>query len=182
MPDVDDPHDWISQREVAQILHEEIGVNVETARRMLVAGLLGRPRRTRRADYYLLETVDAFVADTARRGPVPAHDRNLVVVRVGHGRVRYGVPRHELLERLGEGWRLSPQWRVLFEVLIERGQRPGFLVTVGGFVVLGAEISHIERTGDSAPLPSPLRVWPLGRPIRLEGEHTRDPRRMRRLG
>jgi hypothetical protein len=53
-----------------------------------------------------------------------------VLVRVGNGRVRFERPRQELLDELGDGWRMSPRWRALFRVVIERDEPPGFLVTV----------------------------------------------------
>lgn len=145
-----DPHEWITQRHAALILHDEIGVHPETARRVLCAGLLGTPRRTTRADYYPRRAVDDFVREHRERGPLPRHDRNLVVVRVGNRRVHPGRPRRELLDELGEGWRMSATWRLLFDCLIERDLRPGFLVTVGGFVVLGADIAGVEWAGEAA--------------------------------
>lgn len=214
----DDPHEWITQRHAAQILHDEIGLHPETARRVLSAGLLGRPRHTTCADYYLRQVVDDFVTAHRARGPLPRHDRNLVLVRKGNRRVRPGIPRRQLLDELGEGWRMSSKWRLLFDYLIERDRRPGFLVTVGGFVVLGADIAGVEWAGEpesdeeglarqadratrfqleepgdwyadwhARHLPTgrggaPLRVWPVDRRIRLEGQSTRARERRRGTG
>jgi hypothetical protein len=142
-----DPHEWITQREAAEILHEDIGVHRESARRMLAAGLVGRGRSTSRATYYLRRVVDDFVAAYRTAGPLPQRDRNLVLVRVGPGRVRLHMQPEDLLDRLGDGWRMSFRWRLLLDAVMERGERPGFLVTVGGFVVLGADIVGVSWAG-----------------------------------
>lgn len=146
-----DPHEWITQRQAAAILHEDIGVHPESARRLLAAGLVGKGRCTSRATYYLRRVVDEFVASHRGAGPLPTRDRNMVLVRAGHGRVRFGMQPEEMLDRLGDGWRLSFRWRLLLEAVIERGERPGFLVTVGGFVVLGADMVGVSWAGALPP-------------------------------
>jgi hypothetical protein len=185
------PHDWLSQREAAQVLHENLDIHPETARRLLVAGLLGVPRATPRASLYLRSTVEDFVASQRDLPALPVPDRNLVFVRVGNGRVRLGATRQHQLDRLADGWRMSPQWRALCRGLVEMGRPPvGFLVTLGGYVVCGADILGAERSGDASPLltrfdlrppgewyedwrgrllpthagGASLRVWPLGWP------------------
>ena len=111
--DPHDPHEWLTQRAAAAVLHEDLGIHPETARRLLVAGLLGRPRATSLASFYRRDTVDAFVASQHERPALPVPDRNLVLVRVGNGRIRLGATEQHQLDRLSEGWRMSPMWRVL---------------------------------------------------------------------
>lgn len=65
------PHDWLTQRAAAQILHEDLGIHPETARRLLVAGLIGRPRVTSLASFYRRDSVDAFVEAQRARPPAP---------------------------------------------------------------------------------------------------------------
>jgi hypothetical protein len=138
---MDDPHDWLTQRAAAQLLHEDLGLHPETARRLLVAGVLGRPRATSLACFHSRDSVDAFVAAQLSREPLPVPDRNLVFVRVGNGRVRYGATQQHQLDRLCEGWRMSPTWRALCGGVLDAGLPPvGFLVTLSGYVVCGADI------------------------------------------
>ncbi len=189
---VHDPHDWLTQRAAAHVLHEDLGIHPETARRLLVAGLLGRPRAMELATFYRRDVIEAFVQQQRDRPPLPVPDRNLVFVRVGNGRVRLGATQQHQLDRLSVGWRMSPQWRALCRGMIELDRPPvGFLATMGGFVVAGADIvgaeraqgpdssSHLLTRFDLRPpgewyddwrgrlLPTraggaALRVWPLG--------------------
>jgi len=148
---VHDPHDWLTQRATADLLHEDLGIHPETARRLLVAGLLGRPRGTTLASFYRRDVVDAFVAEQRARPPLPVPDRNLVIVRVGNGRVRFGATEQHQLDRLAGGWRMSPTWRILCRAMPEVGAPPvGFLVTLGGYVVAGADIMGAEWDGAEA--------------------------------
>ncbi|MDZ5663103.1 hypothetical protein SFC79_15100 [Nocardioides sp. S-58] len=159
MLEIDDPHDWLTQRAAAQQLHEDIGIHPETARRLLVAGLVGRPRMTSLAAFHRRDTVDAFVRQYRAQPPLPVPDRNLVLVRVGNGRVRFGATDQHRLDRLADGWRMSPTWRALCRGVLEAGGRPvGFLVTLGGFVVAGADILGAEWSGadDRPETASPL--------------------------
>jgi hypothetical protein len=141
MHDVHDPHDWLTQRAAADVLHEDLGIHPETARRLLVAGIVGRPRATTLASFYRRDVLDAFVTEQRERPPLPVPDRNLVIVRVGNGRVRLGATEQHQLDRLSAGWRMSPTWRALCRAVADVGPHPvGFLVTVGGYVVSGADI------------------------------------------
>lgn len=143
-----DPHEWLTQRAAAQELHEELGLHPETARRLIVAGVLGRPRATSLASFHRRDAVDAFVADQRARPALPVPDRNLVIVRVGNGRVRSGATLPHQLDRLAEGWRMSPTWRALCRGVVAAGLPPaGFLVTLGGYVVAGADIMGAEWAG-----------------------------------
>ncbi len=158
---VHDPHDWLTQRQVALLLHEEIGVHRETARRLLAAGLLGKPRTTSLADFYRRDALDAFLERHRARGPLPDRDRHLVVVRVGNGRVHFGAEVPEHRDRLATGWRMSPKWRALITMCSQRAQPVGLLVTIGGFVVAGADIAAAEWAGQEGlppgdPMASPL--------------------------
>ncbi len=119
-----DPHDWLTQRAAAQVLHEDLGIHPETARRLLVAGVLGRPRRTSLAAFHHRDAVDAFVARCREQDPLPVPDRNLVVVRVGNARVAYGATEQHQLDRLADGWRMSPTWRALCRGVVEAGLPP----------------------------------------------------------
>ncbi len=146
--DPHDPHDWLTQRAAAWQLHEDLGMHPETARRLLVAGLLGDPRNTSLASFHRRDVVDAFVADQRARTPLAQPDRNLVLVRVGNGRVKYGATEQHQLDRLADGWRMSPTWRALCRGVVAAGGKPaGFLVTLGGFVVAGADILGAEWSG-----------------------------------
>lgn len=143
-----DPHDWLTQRAAAQQLHEDIGMHRETARRLLVAGAMGLPRNTSLASFHHRDEIDAFVARYRERPPLPVPDRNLVVVRVGNGRVRLGATEQHQLDRLADGWRMSSKWRALCRGVVAAGGRPcGFLVTLSGFVVAGADIVGAEWAG-----------------------------------
>ena len=55
-----DPHEWLTRRAAAQQLHEDLGIHRETARRLLAAGALGRPRNTSLASFHRRDDVDAF--------------------------------------------------------------------------------------------------------------------------
>jgi hypothetical protein len=150
LDDPHDPHEWLTQRAAAAVLHEDLGIHPETARRLLVAGLLGRPRATSLASFYRRDTVDAFVVAQRDRPAIPVPDRNLVFVRVGHGRVRFGATEQHQLDRLAEGWRMSPTWRVLCRSAVEAGMHPvGLVVTLCGYVVSGADILGAEWMGKS---------------------------------
>lgn len=133
----------------------------ETARRLLAAGLLGRPRATSLAVWYHRDALDEFLARHRDRGSVPRPDRHLVVVRVGNGRVRMGADVQDHLDRLGQGWRMSPTWRALIRAGSRRGQRAGFLVTLGGFVVAGADIVAAEWAGEEGLPPGDPGASPL---------------------
>lgn len=156
------PHDWLTQRAAAQVLHEDLGIHPETARRLLVAGLLGRPRTTSLASFYRRDTVDAFVEAQLSRSPLPVPDRNLVIVRVGNGRVTLGSTEQHQLDRLSEGWRMSPTWRALCRGVLDVGAHPvGFLVTLGGYVVCGADILGAEWMGSDIEGATRHTVSPL---------------------
>ena len=100
------------------------------------------------ASFHRRDTVDAFVARHREPPPLPVPDRNLVLVRVGNGRVRFGATQQHQLDRLADGWRMSPKWRALLRGVVAAGGRPaGFVVTLGGFVVAGAEITGAEWSG-----------------------------------
>lgn len=148
-PDVHDPHDWLTQRAAALQLHDDLGLHPETARRLLAAGLLGRPRATSVAVFHHRDDLDAFVARQREHRPLPEPDRNLVFVRVGNGRVRSDPTEQRQLDRLADGWRMSPTWRALCRGLVKAGLPPaGFVVTMGGFVVAGADIMGAEWAGE----------------------------------
>ena len=100
-----DPHDWLTRRAAAQQLHEDLGIHRETARRLLAAGALGRPRNTSLASFHRRDDVDAFVDRYRDPPPLPVPDRNLVLVRVGNGRVRLGATDQHQLDKLADGWR-----------------------------------------------------------------------------
>ncbi len=143
-----DPHDWLTRRAAAQQLHEDLGIHRETARRLLAAGALGRPRNTSLASFHRRDDVDAFVDRYRDPPPLPVPDRNLVLVRVGNGRVRLGATDQHQLDKLADGWRMSPKWRALCRgVVAAGGKPPGFLVTLNGFVVAGADIVGAEWAG-----------------------------------
>ena len=130
------------------MLHEDLGIHPETARRLIVAGVLGRPRATSLAHFHRRDAVDAFVAAQRARPALPVPDRNLVIVRVGNGRVRSGATQQHQLDRLSEGWRMSPTWRALCRGVVAADLPPaGFLVTLGGYVVAGADIVGAEWAG-----------------------------------
>jgi hypothetical protein len=108
--------------------------------------------------------VDAFVAEQGQRRLLPVPDRNLVIVRVGHGRVRMGATEQHQLDRLSDGWRMSPKWRVLCRSMVAVGALPvGLLVTLGGYVVAGADIVGAEWEGaDLSPLRTRFELRPPG--------------------
>jgi hypothetical protein len=65
-----------------------------------------------------------------------------------------GATEQHHLDRLAGVWRMSPTWRALCRGVVAAGHPPvGFLVTLGGFVVAGADILDAhwaveDRTGD----------------------------------
>lgn len=162
MDGIADPHDWLTQRAAAEALADGLGIHPETARRLIVAGVLGRPRATSVASFHRRDAVDAFVDARLVNTPLPVPDRNLVFVRVGNGRVRMGATEQHQLDRLSRGWRMSPQWRVLCNAIVDAGgQRVGFVVCLGGYVVAGADIVRAEWAGaeiDGADLRSVASV------------------------
>ena len=146
---MDDPHDWLTQRAAAHVLHEDLGIHPETARRLLVAGVVAGPRVTSLATFYRRDAIDAFVAAQRTRAPLPVPDRNLVFVRVGNRRVLIGATEQHHLDRLSGVWRMSPTWRALCRGVVAAGHPPvGFLITLGGFVVAGADIVDARWAGD----------------------------------
>ncbi len=158
----DDPHAWLTQRAAAQILHEDLGIHPETARRLLAAGLLGRPRVTSLACFHSRDSVDAFVAAQRARAALPTPDRNLVFVRVGNGRVRLGATEQHQLDRLSDGWRMSPQWRALCRGVVDAGAPAvGFVVTMAGYVVSGADIVGAEWMGHDLEVEEQRTMSPL---------------------
>ncbi|WP_374454756.1 hypothetical protein [Nocardioides sp.] len=142
------PHDWLTQRAAAQVLHEDLGIHPERtapARRRADRPAAG----TSLACFHRRDRVDAFVEAQRSRPPIPVPDRNLVIVRVGNGRVRFGSTEQHQLDRLSEGWRMSSTWRVLCRAVLDVGAHPvGFLVTLGGYVVSGADILGAEWMGN----------------------------------
>ena len=88
-----------------------------------------------------------------------------------------GATQQHHLDRLSDGWRMSPTWRALCRGVVAVGAPPvGFLVTLGGFVVCGADIAGAEWMGSEIEGADHLTMSPLLTrfDLRLPGEWYED--------
>lgn len=170
----------LSRREACDLLRERAGIDRETARRVLAAGLAGPGIRLRGSILHDRAAVESL-ASRPLLGPwMPEVCRQgTFVARLGQRRADASAPEAEQLRAASGPWRLSALARVKLHVMVDgRGFLP-FVATTGGFVVLGAEVvgvtgAHLSLRppGDwfdswrggrlpTAPGP-PWQMWPTG--------------------
>ena len=152
---------WVSAREAAEMVGQVCGTDRETGRRVLKAGVAGEPVRTRSAHLYPAAAVEAL-ADRARHpvglGEVdPLCLDGVFVARLSPRRPDPGcvwrtwrgadmsAPEDEQRRAASAWWRISLVNRIRSSVYLEQRCFLPFLGTVGGFVVLGADIVGVDR-------------------------------------
>lgn len=161
--------DLVSEREAAEEF-ERIGVDRETARRVLRTGLAGTGRRTRAATLYDRRRVRDLVDRVAGPdGHVPmARTETFVartVPRTGDRGIDLSLPVPDQLDLVRRGWQLGPAVGMLVHARVERDGSMPFLATVSGFVVLGADIIGFDPAGGTTPSGRPgcaFRLRPAG--------------------
>lgn len=131
---------YVSGREAAAIL-AEAGLTRERSRRLLHAGFAGEGLRTRGALLYDEALVYALlerpVVDMGRFSA--SCPDGAFVLRAWRG-IRVGAPLEAQVAELRMRWWLSPWARLHMRIAMElRGHFP-FLVTVSGFVAVGADL------------------------------------------
>lgn len=141
----------LSSRQAA-VEFARVGLARDQARQVLATGLAGPGVRTASALLY----DEAKIHELRRRPTVrstgldPRCRDGMFVTRGRH--LDCSAPRREQLAAVGGGWWLSPFTVVLLETRAERGRPVPFIVTVGGFVLLGAEIRGVRGTTKAATL------------------------------
>lgn len=138
---------WLTERQTRERLGG-VGLDPESARRVLVAGLAGPVVRTRAATLYdasLVQQLAERASQPAQALPEPHMET--FVARMGPGRLDVRLPLEEQLDAVRGGWRLGT-WTAGYLTVIRgvHGHLP-FLATVGGIVALGAEITGTESAG-----------------------------------
>lgn len=139
----------ISGRQAAGVL-ATLGLNLPQAQQVLRAGLAGEPLQTSNALLYEKDRVQAL-AD--RRGVrVDEVDAacpcGLVVVRLGRGQPMCVTSSWAERADLARGpWDLSVARRIRIRLAAERLGGFPLVATLGGFVVLGADITDIRGAG-----------------------------------
>lgn len=138
---------WLTERQARERLGG-VGLDPESARRVLVAGLAGPVVRTRAATLYDASLVQQLAERASQ--PVqalPEPHMETFVARMGPGRLDVRLPLEEQLDAVRGGWRLGT-WTAGYLAVIRgvHGHLP-FLATVGDIVALGAEITGTESAG-----------------------------------
>lgn len=139
----------LSTREAA----ERLGLDRESARLALAGGLAGPSVRVRSAVLYEAARVD----DLAARGLVPLDAlpvdalpedcrTGMMVVRLAR-RTDLRASRGDLLALISTGYRMSPWTRMLIRNRVATRRSVPLAATLGGFVVLGADITDVEHVG-----------------------------------
>lgn len=129
-----------------------VGLARDQARQVLATGLAGPGIRTAGAVLYDEAKVHQLRRrPNARRTDLDprCHD-GMFVTRGRH--LDYSAPRSAQLASVRGDWWLSPLTVVLLETRAEQGRPVPFIATVGGFVVLGAEIRGVRGTTKTATL------------------------------
>lgn len=142
----------ISAREAASML-ATLGLGRGQARRVLDAGLAGRPTRAAGASLYDADNVSALLERRLlTAGDLdPACQEEMFLARVSpraaHGERPPGwrgadltAPPAEQRAAIRSGWRLSPYARLRIRLRVERDGFMPLVATVCGFVVLGADL------------------------------------------
>lgn len=147
--------EWVSMREAAGILGPT-GIDRETTRRLLAAGLAGEGVRLKHSVLYRRDRVEALAArpEIPHGGqpgwPHPGPTESLLpeichagtfVVRLP---TRAPVDPGSWMQTCAGPWQISAYGRVRLQVMVEtRGLVP-LLATLGGFVVMGADITAVK--------------------------------------
>lgn len=189
-PDLHTP-DWhtsdlpelVSTRGAATILGQ-VGVDRETCRRVLKVGLAGAPTVVGRTHLYAraeveeltrwprVEAGDRRVAEACRRGTFVARlgPRRPVLPAAGRAQGRaegwvgadVTAPMAEQLRAASGPWRISVLGCVVLAARVQQEGSVPFVATVGGFVVLAADLTGVRRPGGPAPgaggAPPPART------------------------
>ena len=182
------PRHPMTGREAAECL-AALGIERESARRALAAGVAGAGVRTRAAVLYDRARVESLVD----RAQVPLDHRDVddlpaacrggtLVVRLSPRRPDDGssrswqgadttAPREEQWDAARMWFRMSPWTRVLLRSRASTGRPAPFVATVGGFVVLGADVLgvDVEARGTSLRLGEPGDWFECWREGRFEG-------------
>jgi hypothetical protein len=176
----------ITGREAGRLLGD-LGVDRESARRALLAGVAGPGERIGGLVLYESARVEELVAlvgsapEPDPRSLAPICRGGIFVARVGPRREESSpwrtwrgadmtAPMSEQLDAVRRWWHMSPYTRILFEARVERNGYLPFLVTVSGFVVLGADVVAIDPwrpEGTSFSLREPSRWFDPFRHSRL---------------
>jgi hypothetical protein len=131
----------ISGRQATTVLFQA-GLTRRQARRVLDTGLAGSPHRTAGSHLYDADRVVGFAA----RPWLTETEVDLLFPRelfIARRDIDVSAPEDVQLSAVRDNWDLSPWSRVLLRVrCAEHGFVP-LVVTVGGFVVLGAEITDV---------------------------------------
>ena len=140
------PGGWLTERQARERLGG-LGLDPESARRVLVAGLAGPVVRTRAATLYDAGRVQRLIERASPSAAAPEPHMEMFVARMAPGRLDVRLPLDDQLEAARGGWRLGT-WTAGYLAIIggARGYLP-FLATVGGIVALGAEITGSESAG-----------------------------------
>ncbi|WP_181313108.1 hypothetical protein [Nocardioides campestrisoli] len=150
-----------SQREACEVLGARCGMDRETARRVLRAGLAGAGVRLRGTVLYEAAEVEAlarrplldlglprvchrgtFVARLGARRTVPPERRLRGpdgLPQTWRGADLAAAPAEQLRAASGP-WRLSPLARVRLTSMVQRQGFVPFVATTGGFVLLGGDL------------------------------------------
>jgi hypothetical protein len=138
---------WLTERQARERLGG-LGLDPESARRVLKAGLAGPVVRTRGATLYDACRVQQLIERASQsKQAAPEPHMETFVARMAPGRLDVRLPLEEQLDAVRGGWRLGI-WTAGYLALLggDQGYFP-FLATVGGIVALGAEITGSESAG-----------------------------------
>lgn len=143
---VDQIQALLSERQAVWVLGS-LGITPRHARKVLHAGLAGEPVRTAAATLYELEQVQALrdrpgVSEEAARASCP-HG-----VFLARRAVSVLDPTDAQLAAVSPGWDISAWARLWFYRWLEDFGAMPVVVTLSGFVLLGAELTGFRREGD----------------------------------
>jgi hypothetical protein len=150
----------ITGREAGRAL-STLGVDRESARRALLAGVAGPGERIGGLLLYDSARVDELISRVSAAPELdldaldPICRRGIFAARVGPRREEGSphrawkgadmtAPSSEQLDGIRMWWQMSPFTRVLLKLRVERDGYFPFLATVAGFVVAGADIVGLE--------------------------------------
>lgn len=148
----------INGREAARRIGERHLLSRDQARRVLASGLAGPARRTKGVVLYDADRVEALLAR-----PMCAYETldriRPFIARLGRGRsLDLGATWAEQADVARRGWRLPLLTGVMLRRLGSLGpDRHPFVATLGGWVVLGAEITGWSVDDQPTPRRSALR-------------------------
>lgn len=181
----------LSANQAAELLHAAVGISVRSAREVLATGLAGPPTRLRGMHLYPADTVQrlALRRPVRRDALTSLTGGELLVLRLGSGSgFRVSAPVEVREAAVQRHFRPSPLLRVhLRRRIAEHGALP-MIATVGGFVVLGADVTDLHPSPDGgSPPPSLMRMagpgdWFAGFEERWFGTGPGGPWRLWKVG